>query len=104
MKDLRNENPELSRRLNSMKSSRAISRIRCLHWTDVSRTILVIIIRDHTARDFIENPDIRRHKMKASTKRISGRDLNLIVLTPLRIVLLNITWITNQLSVPKWLP
>jgi hypothetical protein len=31
-----------------MKSSRAISLVRCLHWTDVSRTIsvIVIIIRD----------------------------------------------------------
>jgi hypothetical protein len=30
---------ELSWRVNSMKSSRAISPVRCLYWTDVSRTI-----------------------------------------------------------------
>jgi hypothetical protein len=35
---------EISRRLNSMKSSRAISRVGCLYWTDVSRTISVVII------------------------------------------------------------
>jgi hypothetical protein len=29
-----------------MKSSRAISRVRCVYWTDVSRTISVIIIGD----------------------------------------------------------
>jgi len=36
---------ELSRRLNSIKPSRAISRVSCLYRTDVSRTISVIIIR-----------------------------------------------------------
>jgi len=40
----------LSRRLNSMKSSRAISRVRSLYETDVSRTISVIIIRLPTFR------------------------------------------------------
>jgi hypothetical protein len=45
---------ELSRRLNSIKFSRAISHVRCLYETDVTRTILVIIIRDLIAReDFI---------------------------------------------------
>jgi len=37
---------ELSRRLDSMKSSRANSHVRHLYVTDVSRTISVIIIRD----------------------------------------------------------
>jgi hypothetical protein len=46
---------ELSRRLNSIKSFRAISRVRCLYETDVSRTIsviiiIIIIIRDQEKR------------------------------------------------------
>jgi hypothetical protein len=36
--------PELSRRLNSMKSSQDTSCVRCLYETDVSGTILIIII------------------------------------------------------------
>jgi hypothetical protein len=35
-------------RLNSIKFSRAISRVKCLYWTDVSRIISVIIFRDLT--------------------------------------------------------
>jgi len=38
---------ELSLRLNSMESSRSISRVTCLYGTNVSRTIsVIIIIRD----------------------------------------------------------
>jgi hypothetical protein len=36
---------ELSRLLVSMRSSRAVSRVMWLYWTDVSRTISVIIVR-----------------------------------------------------------
>jgi len=35
---------DLLLQLNSMKSSWAVSHVRCLYWTGVSRTILVIII------------------------------------------------------------
>jgi hypothetical protein len=42
---------KLLQQLNLMKSSQAISHIRCLYETDISRTISVIIIRD-----LISNP------------------------------------------------
>jgi hypothetical protein len=35
---------EISRQLNSMKSSRAIRRFKCLYETDVSRTVSVIVV------------------------------------------------------------
>jgi hypothetical protein len=41
---------KLSRRLYSMKTSQAISRVRCLYETDVSRAISVLIIRDMMTR------------------------------------------------------
>jgi hypothetical protein len=37
---------KLSRRQDSIKSSTAISRVRCINETDVSRTISFLIIRD----------------------------------------------------------
>jgi hypothetical protein len=40
---------KFSRRPNLMKSSRAISRVKCLYETDVSRAISVLIIRDQMA-------------------------------------------------------
>jgi hypothetical protein len=45
---------ELLQHLNSMKSSQAISHVRCLYETDVSRTISVVIIVVRDREDFIE--------------------------------------------------
>jgi hypothetical protein len=41
-----------------MKSSRAISRVRCLYETDVSRTVSVIIIEDVMITDQPEGEDL----------------------------------------------
>jgi hypothetical protein len=60
----KNTDPDCSKliRLNSMKSSRAISRAMCLYETDVSRTIsviIIIIIRDDDRKvDFIQTSDV----------------------------------------------
>jgi hypothetical protein len=48
---------ELSQWLNSVKSSQDISHIRCLYGTEVSRTILVIIIRDLIPNDDDDDDD-----------------------------------------------
>jgi len=59
---------KLSRRLNSMKSSRVISPVRCLYETDVSRTISVLIIRD-LIRDirFLLNTKPLENKQRVKT-------------------------------------
>jgi hypothetical protein len=46
---------DLSRWLNSMKSSRAINRFRCLYCTDIPRTVSVIFIRDLTFEDHLSH-------------------------------------------------
>jgi len=40
-----------------MKSSRAISRVRCLYETDISRTISVLIIREYQIHDDDDDDD-----------------------------------------------
>jgi hypothetical protein len=65
---------ELSRRLNSMKSSRGISGVRFLYETDVSRAISVLI------RGLIQTPDeaestTRRHGITKVLPRQNSKAL-----------------------------
>jgi hypothetical protein len=56
--------------VNSMKSSRTISRFRCLYETDVSRVISVLVIRDLIS-DY-ENRDDPRNVGSIQTSEAAG--------------------------------
>jgi hypothetical protein len=64
---------QLSRRLNSMKFSRAISCVKCLYETDISRAISVLLIRDLLYQMVLETSVSYRHLTRLSSYSAASR-------------------------------